>query len=156
MIVALLLAQTVCPPQSLAPVKFTPGEVLTFKIDAVGVDAGTFEVRTAAPPSTATGGGLELNPRARPSAFVAPNMGSYEGYAVSLVGKGFEPLHYREDVDEGQTHRAAELSFPPADGNLAVKVSTNGKSEPLMLPAGADVRDVLSTLFVFRAQPMKP
>jgi hypothetical protein len=156
MILALLLAQIACPPQRLAPVKFPPGEVLSFKIDVLGVDAGSFEVRTEAPGAPEKAALLELSSRARTNAFVSTNMGQYEGYAVALVGRGFEPLHYREDVDEGPTHKAAELAFPPAAGKLLVKASTNGKAEPFTLPAGPEVRDVLSTLFVFRAQPMKP
>jgi hypothetical protein len=156
MIVALLLAQIACPPQRLAPVKFAPGELLSFKIDVLGVDAGSFEVRTQAAPETEKQASLELSSRARTSAFVTTNMGQYEGFAVALVGRAFEPLHYREDVDEGTTHKAAELAFPPAAGKLLVHASTDGKAEPFSLPAGPDVRDVLSTLFVFRAQPMKP
>jgi hypothetical protein len=153
---ALLLAQSVCPPQKLQPVKFPPGEVLSFKIDALGVDAGTFEVSTAQPPSTNKQATLQLTSRAKTSAFISTNMGQYVGYAVSLVGHGFAPLHYREDVDEGATHRAAELDFPPAAGKLAVHASKDGVAEVLSLPAGAEVRDILSTLFVFRAQILKP
>jgi hypothetical protein len=156
MILALLLAQAACPPQQFQPVKFTPGEVLSFKIDAVGVDAGTFEVRTQRPPDSNKDAILQLTSRARTSAFVSTNVGQYEGYAVALVGRGFEPLHYREDVDEGRTHKAAELAFPPAAGKLSVQASTDGHAEPLQLPAGGEVRDILSTLFVLRAQPMKP
>jgi hypothetical protein len=154
-LLALLLAQA-CPPQKLQPVKFTPGEVLDFKIDVLGVEAGTFQVRTAPPPSSEKQAALQLTSRARTSAFVSTNMGQYEGYAVSLVGRGFAPLHYREDVDEGANHRATELDFPPAAGKLAVHASMNGKAELLSLDAGAEVRDILSTLFVFRSQPLKP
>jgi hypothetical protein len=156
MLLALLLAQAACPPQKLQPVKFAAGEVLSFKIDVLGLDAGTFEVRTAPAPSSDKEATLQLTSRARTSAFVSTNMGQYEGYAVSLVGRGFAPLHYREDVDEGSTHRAAELDFPPAAGKLAVHASKDGTAEILSLPAGSDVRDILSTLFVFRAQPLKP
>jgi len=156
MLFALLSLASACPPQQLLPVKFTPGEVLSFKIDAVGVDAGTFEVRTLRPPEANKEALLQLTSRARTSAFVSTNMGQYEGYAVALVGRGFEPLHYREDVDEGHVHRAAELDFPPAAGKLAVKASTDGHPEALSLPATGEVRDILSTLFVLRAQPMKP
>jgi hypothetical protein len=137
-------------------VKFSAGEVLSFKLDALGADIGTFEVRTARPPASNKAVSLTLTSRARTNAFVSTNAGQYEGYAVSLVGHGFEPLHYREDVDEGQTHRAAELDFPPAAGKLAVRVSKDGEPETLSLPAGAEVRDILSSLFVLRAQSMKP
>jgi hypothetical protein len=156
MILALFLAQAACPPQKLQAVKFTPGETLTFKLDALGAEVGTFEIHTRRPPLANKRASLELTSRARTSAFVSTNLGQYEGYAVSLVGAGFEPLHYREDVDEGETHRAAELDFPPAAGKLAIHASRNGEPETLLLPAGAEVRDLLSTLFVLRAQPMKP
>jgi hypothetical protein len=155
MLLALLLAQSVCPPQKLQSVKFAPGEVLSFKLDALGAEVGTFEIRTQRAPATHKEASLELTSRARTSAFVSTNLGQYEGYAVSLVGHGFEALHYREDVDEGQTHRAAELDFPPAGGKLAVRASKDGEAETLSLSAGAEVRDILSTLFVLRAQPMK-
>jgi hypothetical protein len=157
MILALLLAQAACPPQRLQPVKFKAGEVLTFKLDALGAEVGTFEVRTRRPKDGDNKQAvLELSSRARTSAFVSTNLGQYDGFAVALVGRDFEPLHYREDVDEGRTHRAAELTFPPAGGKLAVKASKDGEPEALSLPAGSEVRDILSTLFVLRAQPLEP
>jgi uncharacterized protein DUF3108 len=160
MILALFLAQalvqTACPPQKLQAVKFAAGEVLSFKLDALGAEVGTFEVRTQRPRSSNKQAMLELSSRVRGNAFVATNLGQYDGYAVALVGQGFTALHYREDVDEGDTHRAAELDFPPAAGKLAVRSSKNGEPEALSLSAPGEVRDVLSTLFVLRAQPMKP
>jgi hypothetical protein len=156
MLLALLLAQAVCPPQKLQAVRFTPGEVLQFKIDALGADVGSFEVSTRKPKPAGEEGALELTSRAKTSAFVSTNLGQYDGYAVAVVSPSFAPLHYREDVDEGTIHRASELDFPPHGGNLSVKASTNGEAQTIVLPAGDEVRDILSTLFVLRAQPLKP
>jgi hypothetical protein len=157
MLIALLLAVApVCPPQKLQAARFAPGEILSFKLDALGADVGTFEVRSALPPQSEKAAALELSSRAKTSAFVSTNMGRYEAYASVLLSSGFDALRYREDVDEGDTHRGIEAQFPPAaDGKLDVKATINGEPEPIALDANADVRDILSALFVLRAQPMK-
>jgi Protein of unknown function (DUF3108) len=153
MLLALLLA-AVCPPQKLQAARFTMGEVLSFKLDVLGVEAGTFEVRTARPAGKE--GAIEITSRARTSAFVSSNVARYEAYASALLGRDFSPLHYREDVDEGETHRGTEVAFPPAAGGaLPVKATKNGEPESVAVAAGPEVRDILSALFVFRAQPMR-
>jgi hypothetical protein len=161
MLIALLLAASssppgpVCPPQKLQAARFTPGEVLGFRIDVLGADMGTFEVSVRPPPAQEKRAALELTFRARTSAFVSTNVGRYEAYATALLTPDFSPLHYREDIDEGDTHRAAELNFPPENGVLPVQATKNGMPEPFTLPAGSDVRDIISTLYLLRAQPMK-
>jgi hypothetical protein len=146
----------VCPPQKLQAARFTPGEVLGFRIDVLGADMGTFEISVRPPPPREKRAALELTSRARTSAFVSTNVGRYEAYAAVLLASDFTPLHYREDVDEGETHRAAELNFPPVNGILPVQATKNGTPEPFTLQAGSDVRDIISTLYLLRAQPMKP
>ena len=154
---ALLLAAAACPPQTLRAARFTPGEVLSYKLDALGVDVGTFEVRVQTPPATEKRAVLALSSRARTTAFVSTNMGRYDAFATTLLAADFSALHYHEDIDEGETHKAVDLDFPPGpDGVLPVKGSTNGNAEPFGLPAGSDVRDIISTLYLLRAQPMKP
>jgi hypothetical protein len=158
MLLALLLAAAspVCPAQKLQAARFAPGEALGFRIDVLGADMGTFEVSVRPPPAQEKRAALELTFRARTSAFVSTNVGRYEAYATALMAPDFSPLHYREDVDEGDIHRAAELSFPPVNGVLAVQASKNGTPEPFTLQAGSDARDVISTLYLLRAQPLKP
>lgn len=157
MLIALLVAVSpVCPPQKLQAARFAPGEILSFKLDALGADVGTFEIRTTLPPATAKGAAIELSSRARTSAFISTNVARYEAYASALLSPDFAALSYREDVDEGDTHRGTEVQFPPAaDGKLAVTATRNGEPEPIALTANADAREILSSLFIFRAQPMK-
>jgi len=158
MLFALLALAQVCPPQKLQAARFSVGEVLTFKLDVLGADVGTFEVRTEAPPADADKRSvLELSSRAKTSAFVSTNLGQYQAYATTQLGRDFAPLKYREDVDEGETHRGTEVAFPPAPpgGALAVKATRNGEPEKVELTANPDVRDILSALYVFRAQPMR-
>jgi hypothetical protein len=157
MLLALLLAAAspVCPAQKLQAARFAPGEALGFRIDVLGADMGTFELSVRPPPAQEKRAALELTFRARTSAFVSTNVGRYEAYATALMAPDFSPLHYREDVDEGDTHRAAELNFPPENGVLPVQATKNGMPEPFTLPAGSDVRDIISTLYLLRAQPMK-
>ncbi|HEY6148045.1 MAG TPA: DUF3108 domain-containing protein [Thermoanaerobaculia bacterium] len=149
---ALILA-TLCPPQHLPPMKLTPGEALTFKLDVVGADVGTFEVRTEAPPSSEKRAAIQLSSRAKTNAFMATNVGRYDVYATALVSRDFTPLRYREDVDENEVHRGTEMVFPPEGGKLAVKATKNGEPEPYTLDADPDVRDVISTLYILRMLP---
>lgn len=157
-ILALLLAAAgpVCPAQALQPVHFAPGEVLSYRIDVLGVDVGTFEVRAQPPPSSEKRASLSLTSRAKTSAFVSTNAGQYEAFATALLAPDFTPLRYREDVDDGPVHRGVELEFPPVNGALPVKATKNGEPEPFTLQAGAGVRDMISTLYLLRAQAMKP
>jgi Protein of unknown function (DUF3108) len=151
--VALLVA-ALCPPQQLVPAKVAPGEVLQYKLDVVGVDAGTFDLRTEAPPpAEQQRAGMQLTSRAKTSAFVSTNMGRFDAYATALIARDFTPLRYREDIDESAVHRGLELSFPPEKGKLAVRATKNGEPEPFTVPASEAVRDILSTLYLVRRAP---
>ncbi len=152
----LLVAAPVCPPQKLQVARFAPGEVLSFRLDALGADVGTFEVRVRPAPPGEKRAAVELTSRARTSAFVSTNVGHYEAFVTALLAPDFSVLRYHEDVDEGALHRAVQLDFPPVSGALAVQATKNGEPEPFSLAAGSDVRDILSTLYFLRAQPMKP
>ena len=153
---ALMLAVAICPQQHLQAARFTVGEVLSYRLDALGADVGTFEVRVQPPPPTDKRAALELTSRAKTSAFISTNVGRYEAFAKALLAPDFTPLHYHEDVDEGPLHKAADAEFPPGPtGALTLQFSTNGNPEPAALNADADVRDVISTFYVLRAQPMK-
>src|SRR6267142_1728984 len=116
---ALILA-ALCPAQKLPPMKLTPGEVLTFKLDVVGAEVGTFEVRTEAPPSSEKGAAIQLSSRAKTNAFMATNVGRYDVYATALVARDFAPLRYREDMDESEVHRGTEMVFPPEGGKETI------------------------------------
>lgn len=151
-----LLLSAVCPPQTLQTARFAPGEILNYKIDVLGLDVGTFEVRSQLPPSTEKRAALELTSRAKTSAFVSTNAGNYEAFATALLSADFSPLRYHEDLDDGPVHRGVEVEFPPAQtGSLNVKATKNGEPEAVELQAGPAVRDIISTLYLFRAQPMK-
>src|SRR5512144_2592606 len=106
---AVLLA-SLCPPQRLPVAAFTGGEALSYKLDVLGADVGTFEVRAAAPsfedrPRAA----LQLSSRARTNAFASTHVARFETYATALIAKDFTPLRYREDVDENDVHRGTQL-----------------------------------------------
>jgi hypothetical protein len=152
-ILALLLAAT-CPSQRLPAAKFSGPEALSFKLDVLGTDVGSFEVRSAPPPYDERGrAAMQLSSRAKTNAFVSTNVARYETYATALVGHDFAPLHYREDVDENEVHHGTELDFPPQNGTLAVKATKNGEPIPLTVHADDGVRDMISTLFLLRRLP---
>jgi hypothetical protein len=152
MLAALIAA--LCPPQQLPPARLTPGEALTYKLDVIGADVGTFEVRVEPPPGSDKQAALQLTSRAKTSAFVSTNMGRFESYGTSLIAHDFRALRYREDIDENDVHHGVELIFPPQGGKLAVKATRNGEPQPFALDADGDVRDVLSSLYVLRLLPM--
>ena len=151
---ALLLA-ALCPTQKLPAVRSTALEVLHYRLDALGADVGTFEIR-AEPPlaSERSRAALRLSSRAKTSAFVSTNLGRFETYATALVARDFTPLHYREDLDVNDVHRGVELLFPPLNGTLAVKATKNGEPEPLAVELTDNVRDMISTLYLLRLVPM--
>jgi hypothetical protein len=152
---ALLLA-AICPPQPLPAAKAVPGEVLVYRLDALGADVGSFEIRSELPPaSERSRAAIQLTSRAKTSAFVATNLGRYETFATALLARDFTPLRYREDVDENNLHRGTELVFPPENGVLTVKATKNGEPEPFTLQADPGVRDMISTLFLLRLLPLK-
>ena len=98
-----------------------------------------------------------MRARARTSAFIATNLGRYEVFAVSLLGKDLRPVKYREEVDEGPTHKTIEVRFPPSGGKLPISATKDGNPDPVDLEAGPTARDMLSTLYLLRGQvPGRP
>jgi hypothetical protein len=153
---AVLLAAVPPPPCAPVPppaVLFAPGEQLKFRLDLLGADVGTFDVSLEHPPASEKGGAaLAVRSRARTSAFVATNMGRYEVFATSLLGKDLRPVSYREEVDEGPTHKTIEVRFPPVGGKLPISATKDGNPDPVELEAGPTARDMLSTLYLLRGQ----
>ena len=147
----------VCPQQKLEAARFTPGEALEFKLDALGAEVGSFDLHVELPPaSDRLRAALLVRSRAKTSAFVSTNVKRFDAYASVLLGRDLAPLRYKEDVDEGDLHKAQEIDFPPAGGALAVRATKGGEPDPFQVEAGPAVRDILSTLYLLRAQPMKP
>jgi hypothetical protein len=155
---AVLLAATPpslppCPGVPTPTVQFAPGEQLKFRLDLFGADVGTFDVSLEhASGSEKDTAALAVRARVRSTAFVATNVGRYEVFATSLLGKDLKPVNYREEVDEGQTHKTIELRFPPAGGKLPISATKDGNPDPLDLDAGPTARDMLSTLYLLRGQ----
>jgi hypothetical protein len=157
-LLALLLAAPAspCPPSPARAARFAPGELLRFRLDLFGADVGTFEVAVEAPQGTdRERAALSARSRAKTSAFVSTNLGRYEAFLTTLLGADLMPVRFREELDEGETHKSAEADFPPRAGKLEAKASTNGKPEHLELPATPNARDMLSTFFFLRALPLK-
>jgi len=157
LLVAPLAARAeVCPPQKLEKVRFSPGESLEYKLDALGAEVGTFDIHVEAPPAAERSrAALVVRSRAKTSAFVSTNVKQYDAHAMVLLAADLSPLRYKEDVDEGELHRAQEVDFPPSGGTLSVRATKNGEPDPFTLPAGPGAREILSTLYLLRAQPMK-
>jgi hypothetical protein len=151
---AVLLAAVPLPHCAAVPppaVQFAPGQQLKFRLDLLGADVGTFDVSLERAPAS-EGAALAVHARARTSAFVSTNMGRYEVFAVSLLGKDLRPVKYREEVDEGPTHRTIEVRFPPSGGKLPISATKDGNPDPVELEAGPTARDMLSTLYLLRGQ----
>ena len=151
--VAVLLA-SLCPAQRLPVAAFTGGEALSYRLDVLGADVGTFEIRAGPPPfDQRQRAALQLSSRAKTNAFVSTNVARFETYATALIARDFTPLRYREDVDENEVHHGTELDFPPHGGRLAVKATRNGEPVPIELQAEDGVRDMISTLYLLRRLP---
>jgi hypothetical protein len=133
------------------PPRFAPGESFKYRLDLLGADVGTFEIQIERPPAGAQkGAAVLLRSRAHTSAFVSTNVGRYEAFAESLVGKDLAPISYREQTDEGDTHRSQAVEFPPRGDQLGVRITLNGKPEDLSLAATPSARDMLSAWLAIR------
>jgi hypothetical protein len=139
-----------------SPVRFTPGEQLRYKLDVLGADVGTFEVSLEAPqPADRHRAALVVRSRAKTSAFVSTNLGRYEAFVSTLLRPDLMPVIFREELDEGNSHRSLEVEFPSRNGKLQAKSTFNGKPDSLDLNATPFARDILSTFFFLRAQPLR-
>jgi Protein of unknown function (DUF3108) len=161
-LLALLLAAPAhaCSPQptpaTVQAARFAPGEQLRYRLDVLGADVGTFEVSLDAPPAADRGRvALVARSRAKTSAFVTTNLGRYEGFISTLLAPDLMPLHFREELDEGDKHLSVDVDFPPRAGKLGARASLNGRPEPLDLQATPFARDMLSVFFYLRALPLK-
>jgi len=145
-----------CGPVAVPATRFTPGEQLRYKLDVFGADVGTFDVALETPQGAdRQRAPLQARSRATTSAFVNTNLGRYDAFIRTLLGPDLMPVHFREELDEGDKHRSVEVDFPSRTGKLQARASTNGKPEPLDLSATPAARDLLSTFFFLRAQPLK-
>lgn len=142
----------VCPPQPVAPVRFASGEKLAFRLDVLGADVGTFDVtleRAQAPAA------WSIKSHARTSAFVSSAVKPYDAFVAVTASREFLPLHLREDVDEGEVHKSVEADFTPQASELNLQATVAGKTDAVKLPASADARELMTSLYLIRAQPMK-
>jgi len=156
-LIALLLAAPApaCSPIEVRAARFAPGELLRYRLDVLGTDVGTFEVSLDTPQGTDRGkAALLARSRAKTNAFVTTNLGRYEGFITTLLRPDLMPIRFREELDEGDKHRAVEADFPPRAGKLVARASTDGKPEPLELEATPLARDLISSFFYLRALPL--
>jgi Protein of unknown function (DUF3108) len=145
-----------CTQVTASTVRFTPGEQLRYKLDVLGADVGTFEVSVEAPqPADRQRAALVARSRAKTSAFVSTNLGRYEAFVSTLLRPDLMPVNFREELDEGDNHRSLEVEFPSRSGKLQAKSTFNGKPDSLDLNATPLARDILSTFFYLRAQPLR-
>lgn len=155
---ALLLAAPAssCPQIEVRASRFTPGEQLRYRLDVLGADVGTFEVSLDKPEvADRSRAALVARSRAKTNAFVSTNMGRYEGFISTLMGPDLMPIRFREELDEGDRHRAVEVEFPSKGGKLAARSSVDGKPEPLELDASPHARELISAFLYLRALPLK-
>jgi len=161
MLAALLVMIAAAPAPACTPVpvpvaRFTPGEQLRYKLDVLGADVGTFEVSLETPQGAdRQRGTLLARSRAKTSAFVSTNLGRYDAFISTLLRADLMPVQSREELDEGTNHRSLEVEFPPRGGRLPAKATVNGRPDSLELAATPVARDMLSTFFFLRAQPLK-
>jgi Protein of unknown function (DUF3108) len=145
-----------CNPTAVPATRFTRGEQLRFKLDALGADVGTFEVSLETPQGAdRQRAALVARARAKTSAFVSTNLGRYEAFISTLLRPDLMPVQFREELDEGDNHRSVEVEFPSRGGKLPAKATFNGKPDAIDLTATPAARDILSTFLFLRAQPLK-
>jgi hypothetical protein len=157
-LLALLLAAPApaCAPIEVRASRFAPGELLRYRLDLVGADVGTFEVALDAPKEEdRKRAALVARSRAKTNAFVSTNMGRYEGFISTLIAPDLMPIRFREELDEGDHHRAVEVEFPARAGKLVARASVDGQSEPFDLEATPLARDLVSSFLYLRAIPLK-
>lgn len=147
-------AAPLCPPGAARPPPFSPGEAFRYRLDLLGADVGTFEISIERPPAAEPRAQALLRSRAHTSAFVSTNVGRYEAFSEALIGPDLLPLRYREETDEGDTHRSQAVEFPPQGDQLAVRTTRDGKPEDLTLPATSSARDMLSAWLAIRGTPL--
>ena len=142
-------AAPLCAPAR--PPRFAPGESFKYRLDLLGADVGTFEIQIERPPAGAQkAAAVLLRSRTRTNAFVTTNVGRYEAFSESLIGRELSPISYREEIDEGDAHRTQAVEFPPRGDQLAVRITLNGKPEDLSLGATPSARDMLSAWLAIR------
>jgi len=145
----------VCAGPGLQPARIGTGERLLFRLDVLGAEIGTFEMRVQ--PSRGADrarGAVVVEARGKSSDLVSTNVRRIEGRSSALIAADGRAVRYREELDEGDVHRSQEVDFPARDGNLSVRAAKNGDPDEVALGAGPEARDLLSGLFVLRRQPL--
>lgn len=144
-----------CPEGRVRVPRYTLGQSFKYRLDLLGADVGTFEIAIEHPPAAEKDrASVLLRSKARTSAFVSTNMGRYEAFAEALLGPGLAPLHYREEIDEGDKHRSQNVDFPARGDKLEIQATQDGKPDALSVGASSAARDMLSTWMMVRATPL--
>jgi hypothetical protein len=130
-------------------------EHLRFALDVLGAQVGTFEMDLKKAPAADRGrAALLIEARGKSSDLISSNVKRVDGWTQVLVSADGQPVRYREEMDEGETHRSQEVSFPAPDGNLPIRATKNGDPEQVALAATPSARDLLSGLYELRRQPL--
>lgn len=146
-----------CSAGELAPASLARTETLSYTLDAYGARIGTFEMTLhRAPPADRDRAPLLIEARGQSSDLISSNVRKVDGWSSALVDGEGRVVRYREEVDEGGTHRSQEVTLPAAGGVLDVRATKDGEPEKVSLPATPAARDLLSGLFVLRQQPLSP
>ncbi len=135
-----------------SPLPFRPGETLDFDVDALGIKAGTMDMRVL----PARDGRWPIAVTVKSNTFFS-KIRKVEGLATSTVDPAtMRPVRYLEDATEDTEHRVADVLFD-ARRHVARLVSTinAGPAQTVDLPWGTDVSDVASTVYLLRSVPMK-
>lgn len=142
-----------CPglPAARAPFPFSPGEVLEYDLDALGMVAG--KLRISVRPMD--GGALPIRVDAETNTLFSKIRKVTGGATSTLNPKTLRPIKYLEDATENGVRKMALAQFRPGERALDMEWIYGPRNGKAVLRYGSDGLDVAGAIFLLRTLPWK-
>ncbi len=139
-------------PALKSPWSFSPGEVLEYDLDALGIaQAGKLTMKVL-PQKDGT---LPIEVHAQTNTFFS-KIRRVNGYGTSYLSpKTLRPTRYVEDATENEVRKTADVSFRAKDHNVTVRYTIGGSKGENAFRYANDGLDVAGTIYLMRQLPLK-
>lgn len=138
-------------PKIVHTAPFAIGESLEYDIDSLGATIGRLRMTVLAGKRPSP---FLIEARGQTGSF-ASSFHPVDAVATTLLGRSLDASAYQETSTEDGVHRALDVSFPPVDGRLHIRSSTEGNRDDSDLHAPADARDLLAALYAVRGMSLE-
>lgn len=142
-----------CPalPAVKPPFAFSPGEVLEYDLDALGMVAGRLRISV----QPVEGGALPIRVDAETNTLFSKIRRVTAGVTSTLNPKTLRPLKYLEDATENDVRKMSSVTFRSGEHAVDLEWVYGARNGKTVLKYGNEGLDVAGAVFLLRNLPWK-